>query len=111
MVKKSQTKSVINISSEAGSIGDCWRKVEYGYCMSKAAQNMATKIMQNAYPEIEFHSIHPGWMITPQGMAGADGDSKPKQNPADTAKKLYDMAENHNTNYLYCDFEGNKLNF
>lgn len=50
-------------------------------------------------------------MITPQGMAGADGDSKPKQNPADTAKKLYDMAENHNTNYLYCDFEGNKLNF
>ena len=111
LIKKSQTKSVINISSEAGSIGDCWRKGEYGYCMSKAAQNMATRIMQNAYPEIEFHSIHPGWMITPQGMAGADGDSKPAQNPSDTAKKLYDMAENSNIDYLYCDFEGNKLNF
>lgn len=111
LVKKSQTKSVINISSEAGSIGDCWRECEYGYCMSKVAQNMATKILQNAYPEIEFHSIHPGWMITPQGMAGVNNDAKPNQNPSDTAEKLYDMAENSNTNFLYCDFEGNKLNF
>lgn len=111
LINKSQTKSVINISSEAGSIGDCRRKCEYGYCMSKAAQNMATKIMQNAYPQIKFHSIHPGWMITPQGMMGTDGNLKPTQNPADTAEKLYDMAENPNTKYLYCDFEGNKLNF
>ena len=44
-------------------------------------------------------------------IKGADGDLKPNQNPSDTAKKLYDMAENSNTNYLYCDFEGNKLNF
>lgn len=44
-------------------------------------------------------------------IKGADGDLKPNQSPSDTAKKLYDMAKNSNTNYLHCDFEGNKLNF
>lgn len=110
LLKKSDIKSVVNLSSEAGSITDCRRSCEYGYCMSKAAQNMATKIMQNAYPEIFFRSVHPGWMITPQGMAGADKNQKPTQNPHDTAKKLYDMAENKKIEYLYCDFNGNKLN-
>ena len=72
---------------------------------------LTSKAPQTAKCRIVFHSIHPGWMITPQGMMGADGDSKPDQNPSDTAKKLYDMAENSNIDYLYCDFEGNKLNF
>ncbi len=110
MVEKSEIKFVINLSSEAGSITDCWRKCEYGYCMSKAAQNMATKIMCNAYPNIKFHSVHPGWMITPQGMAGAEENNRPNQNPNDTAVKLYDMAEKKNIQHLYCNFEGNKLN-
>lgn len=110
LIEKSNIKSVINLSSEAGSITDCWRKCEYGYCMSKAAQNMATKIMQNSYPQISFHSVHPGWMITPQGLAGADDEAKPSQNPSDTALKLYDMAENKTSEYFYCDFNGNKLN-
>lgn len=111
LIERSTTKSVINMSSEAGSVKDCWRKGEYGYCMSKAAQNMVTKILQNAYPQITFYAVHPGWMITPQGMAGASKDASPNQAPSDTAKKLYDMAEDKKIEYLYCDFEGNRLEF
>ena len=111
LILNSEVKCMINISSEAGSIGDCWRKGEYGYCMSKAAQNMACAIMKNAYPDITFYSIHPGWMVTPQGMAGADENSKPTQNPADTAEILYDMAERKTSKYTYCDFNANKLNY
>ena len=48
LILNSEVKCMINISSEAGSIGDCWRKGEYGYCMSKAAQNMACAIMKIA---------------------------------------------------------------
>ena len=111
LVQKSETKCIINISSEAASIEDCRRKGEYGYCMSKAAQNMATKLMQNAYADIKFYSIHPGWMITPQGMAGASKDSVPSQKPSETANCLYDMAEKKNVEFLYCDYKGNKLRF
>ena len=32
------------VSSEAGSIGDATRQSWYGYCMSKAALNMAVKV-------------------------------------------------------------------
>jgi NAD(P)-dependent dehydrogenase (short-subunit alcohol dehydrogenase family) len=40
---------VLNVTSEAGSVGDCKRESEYGYCMSKAAENMASKIFSNEY--------------------------------------------------------------
>lgn len=88
---------MINLSSEAGSISECsWRTGEYGYCMSKAAQNMATKIMSNAYGKsgVKFYALHPGWMVTDQGLAGASGDNRPKQNPYDTADKIIELAEN-----------------
>ncbi|HNX57826.1 MAG TPA: SDR family NAD(P)-dependent oxidoreductase, partial [Spirochaetota bacterium] len=38
-VVRGKRKVFVNISSEAGSIGTCWRDREYGYCMSKAALN------------------------------------------------------------------------
>ncbi len=109
MVKKSKCKCIINISSEAGSIENALRVCEYGYCMSKAALNMGTKILQNAFPEIKFYAIHPGWMKTPQGYAGATKECSPQQEPSDTAEKLFSIAENKTYNYIFGDFEGNKM--
>ena len=60
---------VVNISSEAGSIGAARRKEEYGYTMSKAAMNMGTKILSNELWEkgARVMSFHPGWMKTDMG--------------------------------------------
>ncbi|MCC6169182.1 MAG: SDR family NAD(P)-dependent oxidoreductase [Caldilineaceae bacterium] len=52
------------VSSEAGSVGRARRTSWYGYCMSKAALNMAVKIMFNHLrPEgYSFRVYHPGWV-------------------------------------------------
>lgn len=108
-VKRGNGKCIINLSSEAGSIENAARVCEYGYCMSKAAQNMATKLLQNAYPEIKFYAIHPGWMKTPQGYAGATEKYSPEQEPSDTAAKLVSLSETKKYDFTYGDFNGNKM--
>jgi NAD(P)-dependent dehydrogenase (short-subunit alcohol dehydrogenase family) len=59
-------KRLCFVSSEAGSIGRSKRTTGYGYCMSKAALNMACKIAFNHLrPEgYTFRVYHPGWMRT-----------------------------------------------
>lgn len=78
LLEKGKAKMIINISSEAGSIGDCWRKQELGYCMSKAALNMQTKILHNCLQPRGFRllAVHPGWMRTEMGGADADIDAR-----------------------------------
>jgi NAD(P)-dependent dehydrogenase (short-subunit alcohol dehydrogenase family) len=63
LIRKGKRKLIVNVSSEAGSIGDCWRKAEYAYCMSKSALNMGSKLLQNYLePEgIKVLVLHPGW--------------------------------------------------
>jgi len=67
LVLKSYNKLIINISSEAGSIGTCWRQEGFAYCMSKAALNMQAAIIHNSLHR-EFNgqviNIHPGGMQT-----------------------------------------------
>ena len=60
---------VVNISSEAGSIAGSRRKMEYSYCMSKAALNMGTKILSNELWDrsARIINIHPGWLRTVMG--------------------------------------------
>jgi NAD(P)-dependent dehydrogenase (short-subunit alcohol dehydrogenase family) len=64
---------VVNISSEAGSIGGMRRMQEYGYSMSKAALNMGSKILSNALWERggRVFIVHPGWMKTDMGGPAA----------------------------------------
>ena len=67
------------VSSEAGSIARCRRRAELGYCMSKAALNMAVKIMFNHLrPEgYTFRLYHPGWMRTyMSGRVNPDADEE-----------------------------------
>lgn len=62
-------KMIVNISSEAGSIENCWRAGQFGYCMSKAALNMASKILQNRLEEenIKVLAVHPQWFRSDMG--------------------------------------------
>ena len=74
LLEKGQMKRLVYISSEAGSIGDCPRKTEFGYTMSKAALNMEVKLLNN-YLEPRGYAvfaIHPGWIRTDMGGPNAD---------------------------------------
>ena len=71
LLKKSTIGAlVVNISSEAGSIGKCYRTFYIDYGMEKAALNMATMPMHNYFknePNINIICIHPGWIRTNPG--------------------------------------------
>ena len=66
LVIKSNDKTVVNISSEAGSIEDCDRVGWFGYCMSKAANNMQSTLVHNNLKKLggKVIAIHPGHVAT-----------------------------------------------
>ena len=88
LLAKGQRKMLINISSEAGSIADCWRDREYAYCMSKAALNMQSRILHNYLSPCGFTvlAVHPGWMRTDMGGPNADLD------PDESAAGIFQLA-------------------
>jgi NAD(P)-dependent dehydrogenase (short-subunit alcohol dehydrogenase family) len=82
LLQRSAMKRLCFVSSEAGSIARCKRTSWYGYCMSKAALNMAVKIMFNQLrPEgFTFRLYHPGWMRTyMSGMKATQGEMEPNE--------------------------------
>ena len=61
---------VVNISSEAGSIGKCYRTFYLDYGTEKAALNMLTMTVHNYFknePNLNIICIHPGWIRTNPG--------------------------------------------
>lgn len=78
LLKKSTVGAlVVNISSEAGSIGKCYRTFYIDYGMEKAALNMATMTMHNYFknePNLNIICIHPGWIRTNPGNTEAPLD-------------------------------------
>ncbi|NLW10230.1 MAG: SDR family oxidoreductase [Firmicutes bacterium] len=109
-----EKKIIINISSEAGSIGDCWRKQEYAYAMSKAALNMQTRILHNYLSPRGFkvRALHPGWVRTDMGGKEADLD------PATSAAGIFNLIQKvaageqvtkEDGEGIYLDYQGNIL--
>ncbi len=102
-------KLLLNISSEAGSIGACWRDREFAYCMSKAALNMQAKLLQNYLGPQGFKvlAIHPGWMQT--DMGGREADITPEQ----AAEGILNLALRHwqVSDPIYLDYQGHALNW
>jgi NAD(P)-dependent dehydrogenase (short-subunit alcohol dehydrogenase family) len=100
---------IINVSSEAGSIGDCWRTEEYFYCMSKAALNMQSAILKNYLRSsgIQVLAVHPGWMRTEMGGPEADID------PSEAAAGIYKLSQQRPTPELgiYLDYRGRPLHW
>lgn len=109
LVEKSERKLIANISSEAGSITDCPRRLEYGYCMSKAALNMLTRLVQNLVKDrgIKVLSIHPGWLQTQMG--GKNADLSPKDVANLIIQKL--TAGELSTLPIYMDYTGKAMNW
>jgi NAD(P)-dependent dehydrogenase (short-subunit alcohol dehydrogenase family) len=109
LLRAGTRKLLINVSSEAGSVGDCWRRDEHLYCMSKAALNMQTAILRNDLaPEgIEVLAVHPGWMRTDMGGPNADVD------PKDAAAGILALVRERRdaSAPYYIDFEGKPLNW
>lgn len=79
MLVGGREKIIVNISSEAGSISDCWRKQEYAYAMSKAALNMQARILHNylAPQGFKVKALHPGWVRT--NMGGKEAPLSPEK--------------------------------
>jgi NAD(P)-dependent dehydrogenase (short-subunit alcohol dehydrogenase family) len=90
LLRKGYKKLIVNFSSEAGSIGTCERTSEYSYCMSKAALNMASRILQNALNEEGFKvlAVHPGWFSS--DMGGVDAPIT----PAVAAQEIVELVMN-----------------
>lgn len=85
---------IINISSEAGSVGASERKEEYAYCMSKAAMNMGAKIMSNELAErsVKVVNLHPGWMRTVMGGPIAAQRTDLSVSPEESAADIVGIA-------------------
>jgi NAD(P)-dependent dehydrogenase (short-subunit alcohol dehydrogenase family) len=100
-------KMIVYISSEAGSISQCWRDREYAYCMSKAAVNMQSVILQNRVREqgVKVLAIHPGWMRTDMGGPEADID------PAESASGIIATIERNSSpgGPAFLDHAGNPM--
>ena len=82
-------KRLCFVSSEAGSISLAHRKNEYGYGVSKAALNMAVKMMFNTLREdgYTFRLYHPGWVNS--FMETAQKSTIAPYEPEDTARMAY----------------------
>jgi len=82
LMAQGELKRLCFVSSEAGSITMARRTSWYSYCMSKAALNMAVKIMFNdLHPDgYTFRLYHPGWMRTyMSGTKGTAADLEPEE--------------------------------
>jgi len=105
--------SAVAISSEAGSMGDCWRDDTIDYGMAKAALNFASVTLQRRLGKrgIRVLSIHPGWVQT--------RPAPPKANlsPEESAAFIYDTIaspppfnEKGNTG-VYMNYDGSEKAF
>jgi NAD(P)-dependent dehydrogenase (short-subunit alcohol dehydrogenase family) len=109
LVENGSQKIIVNVSSEAGSISDCWRDREFSYCMSKSALNMLTKILYNFSKDkgIKVVSIHPGWMKT--DMGGKDADIYPEEASEGIIKFVKKIMLQKELNHQYFDYKGNPM--
>lgn len=104
--KSSNTALVVNISSEAGSIGACYRTNMTDYAITKAAVNMITKTLWNAWKEDEglnIFCVHPGWIRTNEGNALAPFDPYEQ---AEKLRLLFEKRRNVKDGNLFLTYAG-----
>lgn len=105
-----ERKLIVNISSEAGSVTNCWRKKEYGYAMTKAALNMQCAILQNHVKEygVKVLAVHPGWVKSyMSGKYNEEAEVEADDSAAGIYKLTMEKAQLEGPMYL--DYQGNIL--
>jgi NAD(P)-dependent dehydrogenase (short-subunit alcohol dehydrogenase family) len=107
---KGDMKVLVNISSEAGSIGQCQRVSEFDYCMSKAALNMQSVIAQNYLKQqgVKVLAIHPGWVRTDMGGPGAQVEA---DIAAEGILRLIETYQGHLEAPTFIDYTGQVLDW
>jgi len=108
LVERSEMKRLCFVSSEAGSIERCRRTAWYSYCMSKAALNMAVKILFNDLrpQRYTFRLHHPGWMRTyMSGARNPNADMEPEE-AAEKALALFLDVERDEDRLELVDYGG-----
>ena len=107
LLKKSAVDAlVVNISSEAGSIGKCYRTFYLDYGTEKAALNMLTKTLHNYFkddPNLNILCVHPGWMRTNPGNSEAPLD--PYEH-AETLRLLFETRRHDKTGPIFITHTG-----
>ncbi|MRH42674.1 SDR family NAD(P)-dependent oxidoreductase [Aquibacillus halophilus] len=107
LLEQGEKQSIINISSEAGSLTNAYSG-DYPYGLSKVALNMLTEKLHATLKDkaIQVLSVHPGWMNTDMGGSNAPTD------PTTTADGIYQMIERKvkiKSDYLFVDYNGNAM--
>lgn len=107
LLRKGERKSIINLSSESGSLTNAYPG-DYPYGLSKVALNMITEklVRELKDDQINVMSVHPGWMHTDMGGKQAPTD------PNDTAKAIYNFIENPpktKTGYQFFEYSGKMM--
>ena len=107
LLRRGSDPCLVNISSEAGSIERCRRQGEFAYCMSKAALNMQTKLLDNLLGSsgVRCIAVHPGWVRTDMGGPNAHLGSE------ESARRVLAIvsAEQRSGETLYFDSDGSAL--
>lgn len=99
--------SIINISSEAGSITNAYSG-DYPYSISKTALNMFSQQLHVYLKErgVQVLGVHPGWMHTEMGGAEAP------TNPTQSAEGIMDLIEKRTTpegHFMFVDYTGKDM--
>ena len=98
---------IANLSSQLGSIGGAARFGTLSYAMSKAAQNMATVQLAHALAPrgIVVVALHPGWVQTEMGGAGAQ--VTPEESARGLLEVIAGLGDGDTGHFL--DWQGNTL--
>ena len=97
---------VVNISSEAGSIGRCYRTFYLDYGTEKAALNMLTMTLHNWLrdePNLNIICIHPGWIRT--SPVNTEAPLDPYEH-AETLRLLFETRRHDKEGPVFVTYEG-----
>lgn len=97
LLEKGEGKRLCFVSSEAGSISVCHRTDGFVYPMSKAALNMAVRLLfEELYPKgYTFRVYHPGWVKSYMtGTKSTVGKFEPEESAA-SARQFFTEALLH----------------
>lgn len=112
LVMKSNLKMIVNISSEAGSIQDCYRQGWFGYGMSKAANNMQSALVHNNIRKDGGKVIimHPGHVATyMRGHLDMTAKITATESARGILRVVLDNTLPVEERPLYLDYQGKKL--
>ncbi|GGG02306.1 SDR family NAD(P)-dependent oxidoreductase [Paenibacillus abyssi] len=112
LLLNARSKTLVNISSVAGSVSLVTRMNQFGYTMSKSALNMQSKIIHNHLKDqgLKVLAIHPGWMRT--HLFGDIGRMKDAPfESIQSARNIVALIESRTeiNEDIYMDHEGNPL--